>query len=114
MNTVVSDLTHVQSDGEMPFMVMQLRAGSVLQARVARNEVRSNQKEVLRIARQIASGLSADTRAPGVVHRDVSMRNPAKEIGRSSVDFRFRIGSHGRRCDADSHGNRLQARRTIW
>lgn len=63
----------VQSDGDLPFLVMQYVPGPSLQARVdERGPLEA--KEVLRIARQIATGLAA-AHAQGLVHRDVKPAN---------------------------------------
>ena len=63
----------VQSDGEMPFLVMQYVPGQSLQARVDERGP-LDPKEVLRIAVQAASGLAA-AHAQGLVHRDVKPAN---------------------------------------
>lgn len=63
----------VQSDGEMPFLVMQYVPGQSLQARVDERGP-LDPKEVLRIARQAAAGLAA-AHAQGLVHRDVKPAN---------------------------------------
>ena len=71
----------VQSDGEMPFLVMQYVPGQSLQARVDERGP-LDPKEVLRIARQVASGLAA-AHAQGLVHRDVK---PANILMEESVE----------------------------
>lgn len=71
----------VQSDGEMPFLVMQYVPGQSLQARVDERGP-LDAKEVLRIARQIAAGLAA-AHAQGLVHRDVK---PANILMEESVE----------------------------
>ena len=63
----------VQSDGEMPFLVMQYVPGQSLQSRVDERGP-LDAKEILRIARQIAAGLAA-AHAQGLVHRDVKPAN---------------------------------------
>jgi len=71
----------VQSEGTVPFLVMQFVPGHSLQTRVDEQgplEI----KDVLRIARQAAAGLSA-AHAQGVVHRDVK---PANILLEDSVD----------------------------
>lgn len=71
----------VESDVSMPYLVMQFVPGHSLQARVDEQgplEI----KEVLRLARQAASGLAA-AHAQGVVHRDVK---PANILLEDSVD----------------------------
>lgn len=71
----------VQSDSEMPFLVMQYVPGQSLQARVDERGP-LEPKEVLRIARQVAAGLSA-AHAQGLVHRDVK---PANILMEESVE----------------------------
>jgi eukaryotic-like serine/threonine-protein kinase len=77
----VIPIYNVESDGPVPYLVMQFVPGHSLQARVDEQgplEV----KEVLRIARQAASGLAA-AHAQGVVHRDVK---PANILLEDSMD----------------------------
>jgi serine/threonine protein kinase len=77
----VIPIYNVESDGQMPYLVMQFVPGHSLQARVDEQgplEV----KEVLRIARQAAAGLAA-AHAQGVVHRDVK---PANILLEDSID----------------------------
>ena len=71
----------VQSDGEMPFLVMQFVPGQSLQARVDERGP-LDPKEVLRIAKQAAAGLAA-AHAQGLVHRDVK---PANILMEESVE----------------------------
>ncbi|MDB5342763.1 MAG: prkC 8 [Schlesneria sp.] len=71
----------VQSDGDMPFLVMQYVPGQSLQARVDERGP-LDPKEVLRIARQVAAGLAA-AHAQGLVHRDVK---PANILMEESVE----------------------------
>ena len=71
----------VQSDGEMPFLVMQYVPGQSLQSRVD-VEGPLDPKEVLRIAMQAAAGLAA-AHAQGLVHRDVK---PANILMEESVE----------------------------
>ena len=71
----------VQSDSEMPFLVMQFVPGQSLQSRVDERGP-LDAKEVLRIARQIAAGLTA-AHAQGLVHRDVK---PANILMEESVE----------------------------
>ncbi len=81
MHEHVIPIYNVESDGPMPYLVMQLVPGHSLQARVDEQgplEI----KEVLRISRQAASGLAA-AHAQGVVHRDVK---PANILLEESVD----------------------------
>jgi serine/threonine protein kinase len=77
----VIPIYNVESDGSLPYLVMQFVPGHSLQTRVDEQgplEIR----EVLRIARQAASGLAA-AHAQGVVHRDVK---PANILLEESVD----------------------------
>lgn len=71
----------VQSDGTMPFLVMQYVPGQSLQTRVDERGP-LEPKEVLRIARQIAAGLAA-AHAQGLDHRDVK---PANILMEESVE----------------------------
>jgi eukaryotic-like serine/threonine-protein kinase len=64
---------NVESDGEVPFLVMQFVPGQSLQARV--DEAGPlGVEEILRIGMQAASGLAA-AHAQGLVHRDVKPSN---------------------------------------
>jgi eukaryotic-like serine/threonine-protein kinase len=77
----VIPIYNVESEGPIPYLVMQFVPGHSLQARVDEHgplEI----KEVLRIARQAAAGLSA-AHAQGVVHRDVK---PANILLEDSID----------------------------
>ena len=71
----------VWTEDETPFLVMQYVPGHSLQARVDQRGP-LDAREVLRIARQAAAGLSA-AHAQGVVHRDVK---PANILMEESVD----------------------------
>jgi eukaryotic-like serine/threonine-protein kinase len=64
---------NVESDGEMPFLVMQYVPGLSLQARVDADGPLAIE-EILRIGMQAASGLAA-AHAQGLVHRDVKPSN---------------------------------------
>jgi serine/threonine protein kinase len=64
---------NVESDGEMPFLVMQYVPGRSLQSRVDA-EGPLAVEEILRIGMQAASGLAA-AHAQGLVHRDVKPSN---------------------------------------
>lgn len=64
---------NVESDGVMPFLVMQYVPGRSLQARVD-DEGPLAVEEILRIGMQAASGLAA-AHAQGLVHRDVKPAN---------------------------------------
>lgn len=64
---------NVESDGAMPFLVMQYVPGRSLQARVD-DEGPLAVEEILRIGMQAASGLAA-AHAQGLVHRDVKPAN---------------------------------------
>jgi serine/threonine protein kinase len=77
----VIPIYNVETDGEMPYLVMQFVPGHSLQTRVDEQgplEI----KEILRLARQAAAGLAA-AHAQGVVHRDVK---PANILLEESVD----------------------------
>jgi serine/threonine protein kinase len=77
----VIPIYNVESDGPLPYLVMQFVPGHSLQARVDEQgplEI----KEALRIARQAAAGLAA-AHAQGVVHRDVK---PANILLEDSMD----------------------------
>lgn len=71
----------VWTEDETPFLVMQYVPGQSLQARVDQRGP-LDAREILRIARQAAAGLSA-AHAQGVVHRDVK---PANILMEESVD----------------------------
>ena len=64
---------NVESDAEVPFLVMQLVPGRSLQARVDADGP-LGVKEILRVGVQAAAGLSA-AHSQGVVHRDVKPSN---------------------------------------
>jgi len=64
---------NVESDGEVPFLVMQYVPGRSLQSRVD-TEGPLAVEEILRIGMQAASGLAA-AHAQGLVHRDVKPSN---------------------------------------
>ena len=64
---------NVESDGEVPFLVMQYVPGRSLQSRVDA-EGPLAVEEILRIGMQAASGLAA-AHAQGLVHRDVKPSN---------------------------------------
>ena len=71
----------VETEGDLPYLVMQFVPGHSLQTRVDEHGPLAV-KEVLRLARQAASGLAA-AHAQGVVHRDVK---PANILLEESVD----------------------------
>ncbi|MCA9174320.1 MAG: serine/threonine protein kinase [Planctomycetales bacterium] len=64
---------NVESDCDVPFLVMQFVAGESLQSRVDRDGP-LDAKEILRIGIQAAAGLAA-AHEQGVVHRDVKPAN---------------------------------------
>jgi serine/threonine protein kinase len=64
---------NVESNGKVPFLVMQYVPGRSLQARVDQDGP-LNAEEILRIGMQAASGLAAAHRQ-GLVHRDVKPSN---------------------------------------
>ncbi len=70
---------NVETDGEVPFLVMQYVPGESLQGRLDR-EGPLGICEILRIGTQIASGLAA-AHAQGLVHRDVKPSNVLLEKG---------------------------------
>ena len=70
---------NVESDGEVPFLVMQYVAGESLQDRVER-EGPLGTKEILRIGIQAAAGLAA-AHQQGLVHRDIKPANILLESG---------------------------------
>jgi eukaryotic-like serine/threonine-protein kinase len=77
----VIPIYNVETDGDMPYLVMQFVPGHSLQTRVDEHGPLAI-KEVLRLARQAAAGLAA-AHAQGVVHRDVK---PANILLEESVD----------------------------
>jgi serine/threonine protein kinase len=77
----VIPIYNVETDGDLPYLVMQFVPGHSLQTRVDEHGPLAV-KEVLRLARQAASGLAA-AHAQGVVHRDVK---PANILLEESVD----------------------------
>jgi serine/threonine protein kinase len=75
----VVPIHNVETDGQSPYLVMRYVAGESLQARIDRQgslEV----CEILRIANQVASGLSA-AHSHGLVHRDIKPSNILVESG---------------------------------
>lgn len=70
---------NVETDGQVPFLVMRYVAGESLQGRLDR-EGPLGMCEALRIGLQIASGLAA-AHAQGLVHRDVKPSNVLLEKG---------------------------------
>jgi serine/threonine protein kinase len=77
----VVPIHNVDTDGALPFLVMQYVAGESLQGRVERTGPLSTH-ETLRIGAQIASGLAA-AHEQGLVHRDVK---PGNILLEESVD----------------------------
>lgn len=69
----VIPIHNVESDGDLPYLVMQYVAGESLQQRVDRLGLLTI-AETLRIAQQTAAGLAA-AHAQGLVHRDVKPAN---------------------------------------
>jgi serine/threonine-protein kinase len=70
---------NVESEGEVPFLVMQYVAGESLQDRVERQGPLGS-REILRIGIQAAAGLAA-AHQQGLVHRDVKPANILLETG---------------------------------
>lgn len=70
---------NVETEGEVPFLVMQFVPGESLQARVDR-EGPLDSRQILRIGIQAAAGLAA-AHEQGVVHRDVKPANILMEQG---------------------------------
>ena len=70
---------NVETDGEVPFLVMQYVPGESLQSRLDR-EGALDVCEILRIGMQTAAGLAA-AHAQGLVHRDVKPPNVLLEKG---------------------------------
>lgn len=70
---------NVESNGELPFLVMHFAQGESLQAKLDR-EGPLELKQILRIGKQIAAGLAA-AHAQGLVHRDVKPANVLLEEG---------------------------------
>lgn len=77
----VIPIHNVESDGKLPYLVMQYVAGESLQTRVDRLGPLPI-TDVLRIAQQTAAGLAA-AHAQGLIHRDVK---PANILLEESVD----------------------------
>lgn len=77
----VIPIHNVESDGKIPYLVMQYVAGESLQTRVDRLGPLPI-ADVLRIAQQTAAGLSA-AHAQGLIHRDVK---PANILLEESID----------------------------
>lgn len=75
----VVPIYNVESNGELPFLVMHFAQGESLQTKLDR-EGPLELKQILRIGRQIAAGLAA-AHAQGLVHRDVKPANVLIEDG---------------------------------
>ncbi len=69
----VVTIYQVGTQGEMPFIAMELLQGETLEERLAR-EGRLSIREAVRIGREIASGLSA-AHERGLLHRDIKPAN---------------------------------------
>lgn len=79
----VVPIYNVETGGEIPFLVMQYVAGESLQERIDR-EGPLGIREILRIGKQIAEGLSA-AHLQGLVHRDIKPSNILLEEGIESA-----------------------------
>jgi serine/threonine protein kinase len=75
----VVSIHNVEADRETPYLVMQFIAGESLQDRVDRTGP-LNVRQVLRIAVQVAAGLTA-AHEQGVIHRDIKPSNILLESG---------------------------------
>lgn len=75
----VVSIYNVESNGELPFLVMHFAQGESLQARLDRVGP-LELKQILRIGKQIAAGLAA-AHAQGLIHRDVKPANVLIEEG---------------------------------
>lgn len=75
----VVPIYNVESNGQLPYLVMHFAQGDSLQSRIDQ-EGPLELKAILRISQQIASGLSA-AHAQGLVHRDVKPANVLLEQG---------------------------------
>jgi serine/threonine protein kinase len=69
----VVPIYNVETEREVPFIVMQFVSGESLQARIDRNGP-LRVREILRIGMQVADGLSA-AHQQGLVHRDIKPSN---------------------------------------
>lgn len=79
----VVPIYNVETGGEIPFLVMQYISGESLQERIDR-EGPLGLREILRIGKQIAEGLSA-AHLQGLVHRDIKPSNILLEEGIESA-----------------------------
>jgi serine/threonine protein kinase len=85
----------VGEDRGVPFLAMQLLRGQTLEQRLERAGGRLPLPEVLRVGREIATGLAA-AHARGLIHRDIKPANVWLEEGRGHVrivDFGLARGS---------------------
>ncbi len=69
----IVSIFQVGEDGNVPFIAMQYLRGESLQTRLKR-EGQLDQQEVLRIGREVASGLAA-AHEQGLIHRDIKPDN---------------------------------------
>src|SRR5262245_12192906 len=88
----VVPIFHVGEEGGVPFLVMPLLAGESLEARLRRTE-RLSVDEAVRVAREVAAGLSAAHEC-GLIHRDVKPgniwledRGPGQPVRALLLDF---------------------------
>jgi len=100
----VVTIYQVGTCGATPFMALELLHGETLEDCLARNG-RLNVREVVRIGREIATGLAA-AHARGLLHRDIKPANiwlesPATP-GREPLDFRVNPGARGANATVES------------
>ena len=71
---VIVQIYQVGEDGNVPFIAMQFLRGESLQTRLKR-EGKLDQCDVVRIGREVATGLSAAHKRD-LIHRDINVRLP--------------------------------------